>query len=297
VPGLSNKFTWENGLQCSCYFFTWRWNSATSRRKPNACNCPISSSKTRFSVQVLLSIGSWNSATTRRKPNTWSCPTSFSATGFTVQLLFYIVSWILLPPGGKQVPGLSNQFLHAVVISVHGVMLHPGGSQVPGVVQPVLLCQGFQCSYCSLQSTQSWSKLPGKKLGACKCLRSFSGTGNYSAAFVSVQGTGIPLQPGGSQVPGIVQPVLLGQDFQCSCYYLHRAVITVHPVGKQVPGNVQRVFLGQGITVQLLFLYRELEFHHSLEEAKYQVSNQFFWDRELQCSCCFCTGNWNSTTA
>jgi hypothetical protein len=50
--------------------------------------------------------------------------------------------------------------------------------------------------------------------------------------------------------------------------------------------------------VQLLFLYRELEFHHSLEKAKYlELSNKFFWDRELQFRYCFYTGNWNYTTA
>ena len=38
----------------------------------------------------------------------------------------------------------------------------------------------------------------------------------YSAAVVSVQGTRIPLQPRGSQVPGGVQPVLLGQGFNAA---------------------------------------------------------------------------------
>ncbi len=88
-----------------------------------------------------------------------------------------------------------------------------------------------------------------------------------------------------------------GTGVQCRCSSLNRAGITLHG-GKQVPENVKGVFLGQGITLRLLFLYRELEFHHSQEEAKYlELSNQFLWDRELQCSCCFYTGNWNSTTA
>jgi|LakMenEpi03Aug12_release.lakeMendotaPanAssembly.Ray.scaffolds.fasta_scaffold416523_2 hypothetical protein len=85
-------------------------------------------------------------------------------------------------------------------------MLHPGGSQIPGVVQPVLLCQGFNAAvvlYTELELRHSL-----RKTSIWKCPTSFSGTGNYSAAVVSVQGPGIPLQPGGSQVPGGVQPVL-----------------------------------------------------------------------------------------
>ncbi len=63
----------------------------------------------------------------------------------------------------------------------------------------------------SLNYATAW-----RKTSIWKCPTSFSGTGNYSAAVVSVQGTGIPLQPGGSQVPGGVQPVLLGQGFNAA---------------------------------------------------------------------------------
>jgi hypothetical protein len=119
----------------------------------------------------------------------------------------------------------------------------------------------LQCGFCFC--TGNWNSTTAWRKPSTRCPTSSSGTGNYSAAVVSIQGTGNPPQPRESQVSGVVQ----------------------------------QVFLGQGITVQVLFIYRELELHYSLEEAKYQVSNQFFWDRELQCSCCFCTGNWNSTTA
>jgi len=53
-----------------------------------------------------------------------------------------------------------------------------------------------------LFSTQIWNYVTAWwKTSTWKCLTSFSGTGTYSVAVVSIQGTGIPLQPKRSQIP------------------------------------------------------------------------------------------------
>jgi hypothetical protein len=118
-----------------------------------------------------------------------------------------------------------------------------------------------------------------EKPSTWKCLRNISGPRNYSAAVVSIQGTGIPLQPRRSQVPGGVQPVLLEQGFKAALVLYTK--LELHcSLEENCTWKCLTSFPGTGFTVQLLFLYRELELHHSLEKAKYlELSNQFFCDR------------------
>ncbi len=134
-----------------------------------------------------------------------------------------------------------------------------------------------------LFSTQSWNyTIAWRKTSTWKYQMSFPGTGNYSAAVVSVQGTGIPLQPRGSQIPGVVKPVLLGQDFQCSCCSLYRAGIMLQSGRKLVPRNVHT--------------------GNWNSTTAYRKPNTWSCPTSssktgLQCSCCFCTSRWNSATS
>jgi hypothetical protein len=77
--------------------------------------------------------------------------------------------------GGSLIPELSNQFSCEKVYSA-----------------AVDLCMDMEFRY--ILEEAKYLNYP----------TSSSGTGNYSAAVVSVQGTGIPLQSGGSQVSEVV---------------------------------------------------------------------------------------------
>jgi hypothetical protein len=62
----------------------------------------------------------------------------------------------------------------------------------------------YSAAVVSIQGTGIPPQPSESQLSIWSCSTSFSGTGNYSVAVVSVQGTGIPLQARGSQVPGVV---------------------------------------------------------------------------------------------
>jgi hypothetical protein len=113
----------------------------------------------------------------------------------------------------------------------------------------------------------------------------------YSVSVVSIQEAEILVQPAWKEAKYWRCPKSSVQFF----FYIEGWIL-LSPRRSQVAGGVQPILMGQVFNADVV-LYTEQELRY-MEENKYlEMSKEFFWDRELQCGCCFYTGNWNSTTA